>query len=135
MFVGFVVGSWLAGVFPILCLAFIPRREMVEEVEKRAHEVFSRERVRGTAGSTGILIYVSLYEHMVRVLPDNAIVDKIEQNQWDAVRDLIVDGIKQNRADDGLCQAVLMCGKLLTKHFPRELDDANELHNELRIVD
>lgn len=135
VFIGFVVGSWLAGIFPILRLAFIPHQEMVEEVEKRAHEVFSRERVRGTAGGTGILIYVSLYEHMVRVLPDNAIADKIEQNQWDAVRDLIIDGIKKNRPDDGLCQAVLLCGQLLAKHFPHESDDANELNNELRILD
>ena len=135
VFIGFVVGSWLAGIFPALRLPFILRREMVEEVERRAHEVFSRERVRGTAGGAGILIYVSLYEHMVRVLADDAVADKIEQNQWNEVRDLIIDSIKKNHPDDGLCQAVIKCGEFLAEHFPPDSNDIDELTNELRILD
>jgi putative membrane protein len=64
---GFVIGAVLATHFPVLRLPFIARAEMLEEVERRALETFQRERVRDTSSSTGVLIYVSLYEHLVKV--------------------------------------------------------------------
>jgi len=63
---GFVTGAALATHFPILRLPFIARAEMVEEVERRALETFQRERIRDTSSGTGVLIYVSLYEHLVK---------------------------------------------------------------------
>lgn len=66
---GFLVGATLATRFPVLRLPFIPPGEMRHEVERRALEVFQRYRIRTTRGGTGVLIYVSLYEHMVRVVP------------------------------------------------------------------
>ena len=132
---GFAAGSALAGYVPALRRPFISRKEMDEEVERRAHEVFARERVRGTIGGTGILIYVSLYERIVRVLPDDTISGKITQAEWNAVRDLVLDGIKSGRPGEGLSQAVLKCGELLKEHFPIEPGDVNELTNELRILD
>jgi putative membrane protein len=132
---GFAAGSALASYVPVLRRPFIARKEMDEEVERRAHEVFARERVRGTTGGTGILIYVSLYERIVRVLPDDAIAGKISQAEWNAVRDLVLDGIKTEHPGQGLTQAVLKCGELLKEHFPIEPGDVNELTNELRILD
>ncbi len=41
----------------------------------------------------GVLIYLSLFEHRVRVLADDAIQDKVSQSDWEAVRDLIIAGI------------------------------------------
>ena len=38
----------LASYVPALRRPFITRKEMAEEVERRAHEVFARERVRRT---------------------------------------------------------------------------------------
>jgi len=63
--VGFLVGTTAATIIPVLRLPFISRKEMREEVERCAGEAFHRCKVRKTAGSSGILIYVSLYEHMV----------------------------------------------------------------------
>jgi len=76
---GFLVGASLATRFPVLRLPFIPPREMRQEVERRALEAFHRYRIRTTRGGTGVLIYVSLYEHMVRVVGDDAVTEKISR--------------------------------------------------------
>ena len=107
---------------------------MREEVERRALEAFQRNRVRTTAGGTGVLIYVSLYEHMVRVVGDDATAF-ITQQDWEAVCDLVVQGMKSGRAAEGLAQAIHKAGELLARHCPLQPDDVNELTNELVLID
>ncbi len=133
--VGFLVGAVVATRVPALRLPFITRREMRDSVEQAAGQAFHRFRVRKTADSTGILIYISLYERMVRVLGDDAIAAKLTQEDWNRARDLIVDGLKRGQPAEGLIQAIEECGKLCAPHFPVRSDDRNELSNELRIID
>jgi putative membrane protein len=132
---GFLAGAALATRYPVLRLPFIPPREMRQEVERRALEAFQRYRVRTTVGGTGVLIYVSLYEHMVRVVGDDAVTEKISQADWEAICALVVDGMKTDRAADGLAQAVRKSGELLARHFPIQPGDRNELANELILID
>jgi len=132
---GFIAGAALATRFPVLRLPFIPRAEMREEVERRALEAFQRNRIRTTAGGTGILIYVSLYERMVRVVGDDAIAARLSQSHWEAICDLVVHGMKNGRAAEGLAQAIRKGGELLADHFPIQADDVNELPNELVLLD
>ncbi len=133
--VGFVGGAALATRVPLLRLLFIPRSEMLDEVERRALEAFQRRRVRATAGATGVLIYVSLYERMVRVVGDDAIAAKVTQQDWDTICALVVDGMKSGDPTKALVQAVRKTGELLTRHFPIQPGDRNELPNELTLID
>jgi putative membrane protein len=131
----FVVGTALAARFPALRLVLIPRREMLEEVERRALEVFQRHRLRTTAGATGVLIYVSLYEHMVRVVGDDAIAAKVSQQDWEEVCAVAVDAMKRGHHAQGLEQAVRLSGELLALNFPIQPGDRNELSNDLVLID
>ena len=125
-----VEGDWASGQRLALGL-----REMEAEVERSAAEAFQRFRLRGTAASTGVLIYVSLFEHTVQVIGDDAIASKLSQDDWREVRDMVIEGIRSRRPADGFRQAISRCGELLARHFPVEPGDVNELTNELRIVD
>lgn len=132
---GFVLGTAAATYLPVLRLPLLPRQEMRREVERSAAEAFQRFRVRKTAAGTGILIYVSLHERMVQVLGDDAISARMNQRDWDAVRDLVIEGFRSGRAAEGLKQAILKCGELLSRYFPSQPGDVNEVTNELRIID
>lgn len=132
---GFILGATIATFIPAFRLLFITKGEMKEEVERRAVEAFQKFRVRGTKGATGILIYVSLYERMIRILGDDAISELLFQDDWNEVRDLIAKGLKENEAAQGFKDAILKCGDLLAEHFPIEPGDTNELSNELKIID
>jgi putative membrane protein len=132
---GFLAGASLATRFPVLRLPFIPPREMRQEVERRALEAFQRYRIRTTRGGTGVLIYVSLYEHMVRVVGDDAVTEKISREDWEGICHLVVDGMKADNAAQGLTLAIRQSGELLARHFPILPDDHNELSNELILID
>jgi putative membrane protein len=131
----FLLGAVVATYVPALRLPFISSGEMQEEVERSAAAAFQRFRVRRTAAGTGVLIYVSLYERVVRVLGDDAINAKVVQAEWDAVCTLAVEGLRANRGAAGLADAVRKAGELLSRHFPRQPDDRDELVNELHFID
>ncbi len=132
---GFVGGSICASVFPSLRRVFIPADEMQREVEKSAREAFHNHRIRSTEGSTGLLVYVSLFERMVRVIGDSAISEKLSQSDWQEVCDKVTHGLKDQRPTNGFIEGIESAGALLAKHFPVEAGDINELTNELVIID
>ncbi len=132
---GFFAGTILATFFPSLRLIFIAKKEMQEEVERSAAEAFHRFRVHQTQAATGILIYVSLYEHMVTVIGDSSINEAIKQIDWEEICTLTVQGIKKGTPAEGLIGSIEQSGKLLAEYFPILPDDENELSNELRLID
>ena len=133
--VGFIAGAALTGRVGWLRRLLVSEREMRQEVERAAWEAFGRFRVGRTAAGTGILLYVSLFERMVRVLGDGPIAAKLDQKTWDEIRDTIITGIRQRRATDTLCQTIIRCGELLSQHFPYRPGEVNELSDELRVMD
>ncbi|MFC1529630.1 TPM domain-containing protein [Gemmatimonadota bacterium] len=133
--VGFGLGAALSTWIPALKLPFLSRSEIEMEVDRGAADAFQRFRVRGTAAGTGVLIYISLFEHTVQVIGDDAIASKVTQDDWNQVRDLVLDGIRAGQAAEGFSQAIALCGDLLAAHFPIEPGDVDELTNELRIID
>lgn len=132
---GFVIGAALATHFPMLRLPFIARAEMIEEVERRALETFQRQRVRDTSSGTGVLIYVSLYEHVVKVIGDDGVAAHLSSDSLEDICKLVVDGLKRGRPADGLRQAVKKTGELLAAHLPPTAGDANEIANQLILID
>jgi putative membrane protein len=84
-----------------------------------------------TREANGVLIYLSVFEKRVVVIGDRGIHSKMGTQHWDAVRDRIIEGIKQGRARDGICAAIQGCGEALAKHFPHQADDVNELFDQV----
>ncbi len=135
MVFGTIAGNLLATWVPALRLPFTPSREMEEEVRRAAAESFLRFRGRGTAGGTAILLYVSLFEHRVVVQLDTAIAAKLGDSDWESVRDLLLDGLKNETPREGFVAAIQRCGEILAEHFPAAAGDRNELSNELHLID
>ncbi len=132
---GFLIGSILATRFPVLRLPFIPAAEMEAEVGRAAHAAFAKHRIHRTDGATGILLYVSLYEHRVVILPDDGIGAAADHQVWEQVRDKLLAGIRAGKPEEGFVEAIAVCGEILSAHCPRKEDDKNELSNEIVFVD
>jgi putative membrane protein len=133
--VGFMVGVAITSRVAWLRRLLATHREMRREVERAAEEAFVRFRVARTAGGTGILLYVSLFEHMVCVLGDARVSTKLDQEIWNKIHATITDGIRRKRPAEAFCEAIAYCGELLSQHFPHRVGDINKLGNELRIID
>ena len=100
-----------------------------EEVEEAALTSFYRQGLNKTRDKTGILIFISVFEHQVRVLADQGINDRVDSSVWQELVDTIIAGIKTRRQAEAICVAVVRCGELLTEHFPIKHDDTDELSN------
>ena len=108
---------------------FISDREIEEEVKEAAVASFFKEVLYRTRDATGILIFISVFEHRVWVLADRGINAKVDKGRWDGIVAHIVAGIKNGRQADAICEAVGQVGGILAEHFPVREDDVNELDN------
>jgi putative membrane protein len=131
---GLIAGYRLAASNEAIWRRFVPRGLMKEAVERAALNAFSSLGIDKTRDATGILIYASLFEHVVVVLGDKAIDSKLPKGTWDEVKDLVLKGFREGKPVDGYTAAIEKCGKLLAPHFPIKPDDTNELPNTLHII-
>lgn len=156
--IALLASDWLAPGAPVLalfglqagavalahavCLADPIRRLALreDELERAAHrgalEAFRAHVARQTTGRTGILIYVTLLEHRVVVLGDEAVDRALgPEETWEAVVGCVLDGIRAGRAADGIVRAVERCGAMLSHPLPRADHDADEIVRGLILTD
>lgn len=108
---------------------FLSPKRADEEVKAGAVQAFFRQRLYRTEAQNGILLYISVFEHRVWILGDTGINDKIPQEQWQEIVDIVTNGIKNNRQAEAICEAITRIGTLLQEFFPYSEDDKDELHN------
>jgi len=131
VFLLFFPALWLFRRFPRLKLSFAGTRRQAEAVSERALVAFYQQGLYRTEHGTGILIFISLLERKVWILGDRGINEKIPPGYWQALADELAQGIRSGRAAETLCHVIAECGSELARHFPRRLDDRNELPDDI----
>lgn len=110
-------------------------RYLDERVHQRAMQAFVEEEIFRTSGRTGILIFISLFEHRIEVLGDAGINSAVEPDDWAEIVRHMQASIREGRLADGLIEAIGMCGELLERSgLAVQAEDANELANRVRLV-
>lgn len=111
----------------------LSRDHMDQATRKRAEQAFLEEEVFNTRHRTGILIFISFFEHEVMVLADRGISKVVDQKEWDGMVRGIIEQIRMGKITDGIEAAILRCGEILHERgFLKEADDINELKDDLR---
>jgi len=131
----FVAGSLLASRVGWLRRLFTPRKQMQDEVHARARSVFFDNRVHHTAGATGLLIYVSLYERLAVVLADKEILDKTANAFCDALCQRLTAELQRTTVIEAMCSVICEAGTRLAEPLPRAENDVNELQDALVVLD
>jgi putative membrane protein len=106
---------------------FVSGKTIDSEVKEAAVNGFFKQGLYRTRRSTGVLVFVSVFEKRIRILADRGIDEKLEPAVWQGVVADVVKGIRDGRAADAICRAVAEIGRLLEAHFPIEPDDTDEL--------
>ena len=126
----------LARYVPILERLFVSDAAMNEAVQNRSARAFLEEEVFSTRDRTGILIFVSLFEHRVEVVGDTEINARVDPEDWAYVVEDILLGIKSGSLAGGLARAIERCGTLLSdRDLVIREDDENELSDSVRLRD
>lgn len=130
------LGAVAASLSDALRRALAGADRLDERVHRRAAVAFVDEEVFDTRDRTGILLFVSLFEHRIEVVGDSGINAKVEQDEWAGVVELIRDGILHGDLAGGLCAAIERCGDLLHRRgVALRPDDVDELADDVRVRD
>lgn len=135
MLIGLQLGlfaGWIASRFEGLGRRLIDREAMTSRIDARAAEAFLEEQVFETQNRTGILIFVTLFEHQVVLLPDDGIGERVEARAWGAISEELAQGIRSGAPARALIRAVEQCADLLREHGVAPTDSTDELSNEPR---
>lgn len=109
-------------------LALTPGGIKRHEVRRRAREIFQSKNLEATRGRTGVLIFVSLAEHMAEIIADEGIASHVEPHVWDQAMAALAEGLKRGQPGAGFAAAVGLCGDVLAERFPSNpRDNPNQL--------
>ncbi|MBA2114648.1 TPM domain-containing protein [Bremerella alba] len=133
--VAFLVGAMLGSQIGWLRRLFTPSNQMKDEVASQARQVFFDRRVHHTSGATGLLIYVSLFEHTAAVLADQEVLEKLGQPALDELCQQLTEGLHQGHPTEAMCGVIESAGQQLAGVLPRTDDDTNELPDALVLMD
>lgn len=103
-------------------------------VRGAAESAFLEAEVFATRQRTGLLLYISLFEHRCLVLPDLGVREKVERREWDELARRVADGVRDGRPAPALVEVIERFGSLLEeKGLAVAPGDVNELPDTLRL--
>lgn len=99
-----------------------------------ALQQFLAHGIHTTESRTGVLIFVSLEDHMAEIIADDGVYAKVAPDHWADTIEVLIAGLKRNQPAEGFIEAIALAGNVLTEHFPPAADNPNLLENHLIIV-
>jgi putative membrane protein len=110
----------------------VPPGVLAERVRQRASEAFLSEEVFRTRDRTGILVFLSLFEHRVVVRADIGLDGVVAADEWKEIVDGIATGMREGRPGPALAEGIRRCASLAAR-VPSRPDDRDELPGQLRM--
>jgi len=98
-----------------------------------ARLLFHGLKMDATAQRNGVLIYLSLTDRQFAVYGDTGIDAAIGGDGWSRIRDRLAARFAKDEFAAGLAEAVTDIGRTLSKQFPGQKDDRNELPDDLSL--
>ncbi|MEP2935926.1 MAG: TPM domain-containing protein [Gilvibacter sp.] len=98
---------------------------------ERAKEVFSEIGMDKTEHKTGVLIYVAVGSHLLAIVGDEEINDRIPDADWVKHLQQLQNHFVNNDAATGLITTINTIGDELATHFPSQKKNPNELSDDI----
>jgi uncharacterized membrane protein len=97
---------------------------------ERAVEVFSNLGIWDTAANNGVLIYLLLSEHAIEIVADRGYNDKVSAREWQDICDAMRALFQGGHYREGALRGIEMITAEVSRHFPPDPNDRNELPNK-----
>jgi len=101
------------------------------DVLDRAAFVFKQLGMNKTELRNGVLIYLAVKNRRFAIIGDKGIHAVVPPTFWDDIKAGMLDDFRENRFTEGLIRAIESTGEHLRKHFPRSVNDVNELPDDI----
>lgn len=124
----FVLAPWISG-WGRVQMWLTHRESEFEHCFQRSEAEFHSGKISQTARKNGVLIYISLLEHVVIIKGDEAVYKNISEEKWQEAVDVLLAGIRKKQMAQGISDALKVMESLLVTHFPLTSGKANEVPN------
>ena len=102
------------------------------DVRKAAEHAFVRMRMTATREHNAVLFFVVPARHKFVVLGDSGIHEKVGQEFWADVVQIVAEKFREGDFNEGLVRGIAAVGERLAPHFPFDAArDSNELPDEV----
>lgn len=134
--VSFVYLTPLQSFGAILLFSTIARslmRIIPQMVKKRAIQEFYESNIHSTLDGTGVLLFVSMKEKQVEVIVDKQTDTDVPQDFWDNIVSVMTSSLGQKDITTAYVDGINMLGKELSKIYPVNEENPNEISNNIII--
>ncbi len=122
-----LAGFQAASRLPALKRPFVSPGRARHETLQAAQAAFHVHGLADTRERNALLVYVSVFEGLVFLLPDTGLAAGVDARKLDAVAASLSEDIRRADPDKALAQAVSRLGDLLAPAFPPREGDANQV--------
>lgn len=130
---GGFIGALLVQFIPAVKRFFVSPHRMDYCVDALARQTFLEYEVFNTRQRTGILLFVSLFEHEVEILGDSGINQKISSDEWAQIAHAMINQLKKGNRCEAFLNGIQHSRDLLLKYgFKKTPDNINEIPDHLR---
>ena len=114
-----------------LRLALTPRATKARRVRRQAVRAFRLGADRHTVTREGVLLYLSLDEHLAEIVADERIHRLVPADAWGGAMAALVDEVRAGHPAAGLVAAIERIGAVLADQLPKTERDVNQLPDRL----
>lgn len=106
-------------------------RHCWDKIEHKAAAIFRKYKLSATMNRNAVLILLVTANHEFFIYGDQGIHEKVGQNFWHDIRNLMVNHFKINQFGQGLCEAINLIGEKLAVYFPTGQNNPNEISDKI----
>ncbi len=125
------LGFASAALLPDFARHFVSPQRASEMAGEQALLEFTRYGLTETDERTGVLLFLSLFEHRAVVIGDRGINAVVPDDHWTKTIEAVLAGVRAGRVREGLEAGIERCSDVLAEHFPWREGDRDELENHV----
>jgi len=105
--------------------------EVEGNVLDRAALIFEELKIHKTAHRNGVLFYLAVKSRKFAILGDLGINRKVGKDFWSEIKDQMKLQFQQSKFEKGLIEGIRQAGQALSKYYPHQEGDVNELADDI----
>lgn len=130
---GFFFMYGLVSISSLIKFYLLKKKRMLRNVEISARAIFQKGGIRFTKEKIGVLIYLSLFEKKVYILPDRGAETALPIDEWNNMKKDFQSIFNKPNIADTLIIKLKKWQFVFSKYIPAIENDINELPNNMNV--
>jgi putative membrane protein len=117
--------------FRLAVVRLVPRTDIVQHASERASHEFLTISEKVSSSTPIVLLYVSVWEHYVKIVSSRSISEKIPAAPWDDVAAGFKTSVRQGGLKDACVEAISRIANIVSPAFPENGTAQGGLPNDV----